>query len=82
MSDSKAGGRLASFVDRIENLIEQQKGTANDLKEVKAEAKADGFDPSIIMKVIKLKDTDPDKRKAHNDLMRTYCSSLGINYDE
>ena len=47
-----AHGQLKSIVERIERLEEEKKTIAADIKEVYAEAKANGFDTKILRKVI------------------------------
>ena len=50
-----AHGQLKSIVERIERLEEEKKTIAGDIKEVYAEAKANGFDTKILRKVISLR---------------------------
>ncbi|MEC8174481.1 MAG: GapR family DNA-binding domain-containing protein, partial [Pseudomonadota bacterium] len=50
-----AGDRLRSFIERIERLEEERATIAVDIREVYAEAKANGFDPKIMRQVVKLR---------------------------
>ena len=50
-----AQGRLKSLIERIERLEEDKAVVANDLKEVFAEAKGEGFDTKILRKVVRLR---------------------------
>ena len=50
--NSKAGGTLGKFIQRIENLNDDIDALRDDVKDVKAEAKAAGFNPKIIAKVL------------------------------
>ena len=43
-----AGDRLRSLIERIERLEEERRTTADDIKEVYAEAKGAGFDTKIM----------------------------------
>ena len=60
---SFAHGQLKSIVERIERLEEEKKTIAGDIKEVYAEAKANGFDTKILRKVISLRKKEAAERK-------------------
>jgi uncharacterized protein (UPF0335 family) len=53
---------LRSFVDRIERLADEQRVLSKDIAEVKAEAKAAGFNPKVISLLI------TERRKDRADL--------------
>ena len=72
-----AQGRLKSFIERIERLEEDKAGIANDLKEVYAEAKGEGFDTRILRKVIRLIKQDKVKRQEEEALIDLYLSAIG-----
>ena len=55
-----AAERLRSFVERIERLEEDKAALAADIREVYAEAKANGFDPKIMRQVIRMRKADAD----------------------
>lgn len=47
-----AGDQLRAFVERIERLEEEKKVISDDIKDVYAEAKGNGFDVKILRKVV------------------------------
>lgn len=47
--------QLAAIVERLERLDSDKSAIMEDMKEVFAEAKSNGFDPKIIKKVLALK---------------------------
>ncbi len=51
---------LRQFVERIERLDAEKRDIADQQKEVMAEAKARGYDPKIMRKVIALRKRDRD----------------------
>ena len=55
---SVAQGQLRSLIERIERLEEEKKALAGDIREVYAEAKANGFDTKIVRKVVTLRKKD------------------------
>lgn len=77
-----AGDRLKSFVERIERLEEEKKALANDIKEVYAEAKGNGFDTKIMRQVIRLRRLDKDDLDEQDTLIDIYKRALGMLPEE
>ena len=76
-SGGVAAERLRSFVERIERLEEDKAGLAQDLKEVYAEAKGEGFDTKVLRKLISLRKRDPQQRREEEELLELYLSAIG-----
>ncbi len=74
-----AADQLKTIVERIENLMDEKKGIGDDIRDVYAEAKGNGFDPKIIRQVIKLKQMERGDRQELDALVDLYLSALGIN---
>ena len=70
--------RLKLLIERIERLEEEKKGIADDIKDVYAEAKAVGYDPKVMRKVVSLRKMDTADRREQDDLLETYKSALGM----
>lgn len=75
--NSTAQGKLKSMVERIERLEEDKAAVANDLKEVYAEAKGEGFDTKILRQVIRLRKKDSAKRQEEEALIDLYIAAIG-----
>ena len=73
-----AQGQLRAHVERIERLEEEKKSIAGDIKEVYAEAKANGFDTKILRKVISLRKKDANERQEEEALLDVYLAALGM----
>lgn len=71
--------RLKLLIERIERLEEEKKGIADDIRDVYAEAKAVGYDPKIMRKVVSLRKMDTHDRREQDDLLHTYKSALGMD---
>lgn len=71
-------GTLQRYVERIENLEEDAKQVAEDIKEVFAQAKSEGYDPKYIKQCIKLRAKDPDQLAEEDELLQMYRNMLGI----
>ena len=75
--NTSAQGKLKSLIERIERLEEDKAAVANDLKEVYAEAKGEGFDVKIVRKVVRLRKQDSAKRQEEEALIDLYISAIG-----
>lgn len=71
--------QLVQFVQRIERLIEERNGINDDIRDVKAEAKATGFDTRTINEVIKVRKLDAHTRQERKALLDTYLAAFGID---
>ena len=73
-----AQGQLRSIVERIERLEEEKATIAGDIKEVYAEAKANGFDVKILRKVVRLRKVESHEREEEEALIDLYMHALGM----
>jgi uncharacterized protein (UPF0335 family) len=78
MSDAVAPDLLKSFVERIERLEEEKTSIAGDVKEVYAEAKAQGFDVKILRKVVAIRKRDAAERREEEEILDLYLQALGM----
>ncbi|MBV8971310.1 MAG: DUF2312 domain-containing protein [Sphingomonadaceae bacterium] len=70
--------QLRLFIERLERLEADKKGIADDIKDVKAEAKSAGFDVKTIVSIMKLRAMDPQERREREALLDTYKAALGM----
>ena len=75
--NSTAQTRLKTIIERIERLEEDKAAVANDIKEVFAEAKGEGFDVKILRKVVRLRKQDKAKRQEEEAILDLYLAALG-----
>ncbi|MBB3763050.1 DUF2312 domain-containing protein [Sphingomicrobium lutaoense] len=79
MSDgSIAADQLRLLIERIERLEEEKKGIADDIKDVYAEAKANGYDTKIMRKIISLRKMESHELQEQDALIETYRAALGM----
>jgi uncharacterized protein (UPF0335 family) len=64
MSDANliARDQLKAFVERIERLEEEKKTIAEDIRDVYAEAKGNGYDTKALRKIVSLRKKDQRER--------------------
>ena len=75
--NATAQGQLKSIIERIERLEQEKAEIAEQIKEVKAEAKGNGFDVKIINKVIRIRKQDRAKRQEEEAILDLYLSAIG-----
>ena len=73
-----AGDQLRSYIERIERLEEEKKATADDIKEVFAEAKGNGFDTKIMRQVVRLRKMDRAEFQEQEAMLDIYMHALGM----
>ena len=78
-----AGGTVSAeqlrlFIERIERLNEEKQGIADDIKDVFAEAKGQGYDVKTMRSIIKLRGMERDARMEQEALLETYKAALGL----
>jgi uncharacterized protein (UPF0335 family) len=71
------GGHLRAFIERIERLEEEKRTIADDIKEVYAEAKGNGFDAKIMRKIVSIRRMDREKRIEEETILDLYLQALG-----
>tara|TARA_R110001606_G_scaffold290903_1_gene438765 strand:- start:525 stop:770 length:246 start_codon:yes stop_codon:yes gene_type:complete len=72
------GDQLRSLIERIERLEEEKAALAEDIREVFAEAKGNGFDVKIMRQIIRLRKMEPGDRQELEALIETYKAALGM----
>ena len=75
---SVARDQLRSIVERIERLEEEKKAIADDIKDVYAEAKANGYDTKTLRQVVRLRKVEAAERQEQEAMLDLYLSALGM----
>lgn len=78
MSDSISAEQLRLLIERAERLIEERKGISEDIKDVFAEAKSQGFDVATMKWSIRQRAIEKHKREETEMLQQTYQLALGF----
>jgi uncharacterized protein (UPF0335 family) len=73
-----AKDRLRSFVERIERLEEEKKALSDDIKEVYAEAKGEGFDVKIMRQIVRLRKMDKADYQEAEAILELYKRALDM----
>lgn len=77
-TNSIAVGQLRSIVERVERLEDEKAAISTDIKEVFAEAKANGYDTQAIKEILKMRKKDPSERMEQEHIVQLYLDALGM----
>ena len=73
-----AKDQLKAFVERVERLEEEKKAISDDIKDVYAEAKGNGYDVKALRTIIRMRKEDPNERAEQETILETYLQALGM----
>jgi uncharacterized protein (UPF0335 family) len=73
-----AADELRLLIERVERVEEEIDELRADRKDVYAEAKARGYDPRTMRKVVALRKLETQVRQERRALEETYLSALGM----
>jgi uncharacterized protein (UPF0335 family) len=78
---NNSNAQLKSIVERIENVEAEIKERRDDLKDIYAEAKSNGFDAKALRVIVRRRKQDAAKLKEHEQIVETYMLNLGMLAD-
>ena len=70
--------QLRSIVERIERLEEEKKSLSDDVRDIYAEAKGNGYDVAALRAIIRIRKQDAAKRAEQETILETYMQALGM----
>ena len=73
-----AKDHLKAFVERVERLEEEKKTISDDIRDVYAEAKGNGFDVKALRTIVRLRKQDANERAEQETILETYMQALGM----
>jgi uncharacterized protein (UPF0335 family) len=76
--NTTAQGQLKAIIERVERLELEKAEVMEQIKEVYAEAKGNGFDVKVLKKVVRLRKQDKAKRDEEEALLDLYLSAVGM----
>lgn len=72
-----AQNQIRSVIERVERLVTEREAVNEQIKEVFAEAKGNGFDVAILRKVVSIRRQDRAKRLEQEAVLDLYMVALG-----
>jgi len=73
-----AKDQLRAVVERIERLEEEKKTISDDIRDVYAEAKGNGYDVKALRTIVRLRKQDANERAEQETILETYMQALGM----
>ncbi|HLG79750.1 MAG TPA: DUF2312 domain-containing protein [Bradyrhizobium sp.] len=73
-----AKDQLKAIIERIERLEEEKKAISDDIRDVYAEAKGNGYDVKALRTIIRMRKEDPNERAEQETILETYLQALGM----
>ena len=73
-----AADQLRSIIERIERREEEKKAICEDIKEVYAEAKGNGYDVKVLRAIVRMRKQDPNERAEYETILESYQEALGM----
>ncbi len=78
---TERGTDLNGIISEIEAVRDRKKNISDQEKEIFASAKAKGYDPKTIRKILTLRAQDKDQREKAEALMDSYMHAIGMAHD-
>jgi uncharacterized protein (UPF0335 family) len=70
--------QLRAFIERIERLEEEKKAIADDIRDVYAEAKGNGYDVKVMRQIVRLRKQEAHERQEQEAILDLYKHALGM----
>lgn len=75
---SEGHNQLRSIVERVVNLEDQKKELGNDIRDVYAEAKGNGYNPAALKVIVRKQRADKAKAAALAADVEAYMNAMGM----
>jgi len=73
-----AKDQLRSIIERIERLEEEKKTISDDIRDVYAEAKGNGYEVKALRTIVRMRKQDSDDRREQEAILESYMQALGM----
>ena len=70
--------QLRAIVERIERLEEEKKTISDDVRDIYAEAKGNGYDVKALRTIVRMRKQDAGERSEQEIILETYMQALGM----
>jgi uncharacterized protein (UPF0335 family) len=79
-TESVAQDQIRAIIERIERMEEEKRAISDDIKEIYAEAKGNGFDSKVLRQIVRIRKQDASERAEQEALLELYMTALGMAY--
>lgn len=70
--------QLKSIIERVENREQAKREVAEEIRDIYAEAKGNGYDVKALRTIVRMRAQDSDERKEQAAVLETYMHALGM----
>jgi uncharacterized protein (UPF0335 family) len=70
--------QIKAIIERVERLEEEKKGISDDIRDVYAEAKGNGFDVKALRTIVSMRKLDANERAEQETILETYLQAMGM----
>jgi uncharacterized protein (UPF0335 family) len=70
--------QLKAIIERIERQEEERKTISDDIRDIYAEAKGNGFDVKTLRTIVRMRKQDANDRSEQEMLLESYMLALGM----
>lgn len=70
--------QLRTIIERIERLEEERKTISDDIRDVYAEAKGNGYCTKTLRQIVRMRKQDPNDRQEAETVLETYLLALDM----
>jgi len=73
-----AKDQLKSIIERVERLEEERKTIGDDIRDIYAESKGNGYDVKALRTIVRMRKQDANERSEQETILETYMQALGM----
>lgn len=73
-----AADQLRAIIERVERLEEDKKAISDDIRDIYAEAKGNGYDVKALRTIVRLRRQDADERAEQEAILDAYKVAMGM----
>lgn len=73
-----AKDQLKAIIERVERLEAEKKELSDDIRDVYAEAKGNGYDVKALRTIVRMRKEDANERAEQETILETYLQALGM----
>ena len=70
--------QLRSIIERVERLEDDKKAISDDIKDVYAEAKGNGYNVKALRTIVRLRKQDADELQEQESILDAYKVAMGM----
>ena len=69
---------LQAIIERVERSEEEKKTISEDIRDVYAEAKGNGYDVKALRTIVRIRKQDANERREQETILETYMHTLNM----